>query len=156
MAKFRDQFLTEESAVVGQLIVDVATLWRKVADQVLDEYGLSHSTARPLLALWLLGGEARQGVVAEEAGLEGPSIVRVIDLLLADCLVTRREDPSDRRAKIISLTDKGRERVGQIWEILSSLRGTLLSKVRDEDLSTTVAVLRNLEKSLNKAFERNK
>lgn len=137
-----------ERAIIGHLLVGVARLWRRAADQALDDCGLSHATAMPLLALSRLGGNARQGVVADYAGLEGPSIVRIADLLLADGLVERNEDPDDRRAKLLTLTDKGRKRVGEIEDILRDLRQRLLTDLDDDDLHATARVLRALEASL--------
>lgn len=46
--------------------------------------------------------------LAEAAGVASPTATRMIDVLLARGLVTRVEDPTDRRAVLISLTDTGR------------------------------------------------
>ena len=133
---------------IGQLITSIARLWRRTANERLDRYGLSHAVAMPLLALWQLGGEARQGAVAEQAGLEGPSLVRLIDLLVAEGLVTRREDASDRRAKILTLTDEGMVRMKSINMVLAELRHELVSLIGDEELETTSSVLRQIQAEL--------
>ena len=133
---------------IGQLITSIARLWRRTANERLDRYGLSHAVAMPLLALWQLGGEARQGAVAEQAGLEGPSLVRLIDLLVAEGLVTRREDASDRRAKILTLTDEGMVRMKSINMVLAELRYELVSLIGDEELETTSSVLRQIQAEL--------
>jgi len=133
---------------IGQIITNVARLWRRTANERLDRCGLSHAMAMPLLALWQLGGEARQGAVAEQAGLEGPSLVRLIDLLVAEGLVARREDPSDRRAKILSLTEDGEVRMRTINTVLAELRHELVSLIGDEELETASAVLRQIQAEL--------
>lgn len=138
----------DEHAVIGELVFGVARLWRRAANQALDDFGLSHATASPLLALWRLGGEARQGVVADKAGLEGPSMVRIVDLLLAENLVTRREDTADRRAKILTLTPTGMQRVGEIRLVVASLREELLVGIDDVQLHAAAEVLRRLESTL--------
>lgn len=132
----------------GQLVTTVARLWRRSANERLDRYGISHAAAMPLLALWQLGGEARQGAVAEQAGLEGPSVVRLIDLLVIDGLVDRREDPTDRRAKILALTTKGRERMREINAVLAELRGEVIAEFDRRDLETAAMVLKRLQASL--------
>jgi len=129
-------------------ILAVARLWRRAADQALDDCGLSHATAMPLLTLSRLGDNVRQGVIADQLGLEGPSLVRVVDLLLAEGLVTRAEDRADRRAKILSLTKAGRARVAEIEDILARLRAELLADVGDEELDAMVGVLKRLEEKL--------
>lgn len=129
-------------------ILAVARLWRRAADQALDDCGLSHATAMPLLTLSRLGDNLRQGVIADQLGLEGPSLVRVVDLLLAEGLVTRAEDRADRRAKILTLTETGRARVEKIEKILARLRAELLADVGDDELDAMVGVLTRLEEKL--------
>ncbi|MBZ9809547.1 MarR family transcriptional regulator [Mesorhizobium sp. BR1-1-9] len=133
---------------VGQLVTNVARLWRRNANDRLDRYGISHAVAMPLLALWQLGGEARQGTVAEQAGLDGPSVVRLIDLLIAEGLVTRREDTSDRRAKILSLTEEGAARMKSINAVLAELRHELVARISDEEMEITSSVLKRLQSRL--------
>lgn len=134
--------------IFGQLVMGVARLWRRTANERLDRYGLSHAMAMPLLALWQLGGEARQGAVAEQAGLEGPSVVRLIDLLITEGLVTRREDPNDRRAKILSLTEEGSARMESINAVLAELRHELVARIDDRKLEIASSVLKQLQSEL--------
>lgn len=141
-----DQSTSRE--VIGQLVVGVARQWRRAANDRLDGVGLSHAMATPLLALWQLGGEARQGRVAEQAGLEGPSVVRLIDLLVTEGLVIRREDPTDRRAKILSLTPKGKSRMKRINAVLADLRHELVAQIDDEELQVASSVLERLQAAL--------
>ena len=137
-----------DHAAFGELVFAVSRLWRRAANQKLDQFDLSHATAAPLLALKRLGGCARQGVIAEEAGLEGPSMVRLMDLLVEDGLVTRIEDSKDRRAKIVSLTPAGEERLQAIHEILDPMREGLISGIEPAELRAAIRVLRNVRDRL--------
>ncbi len=130
-----------DHAAFAELVFGVGRLWRRAANQALDACGLSHATAAPLLALQRLGGSARQGSIAEEAGLEGPSVVRIVDLLVAEGLVARAEDSSDRRAKIITLTDAGEARLRSIRVIIDAMREDLVGGIDEGDLHVAVAVL---------------
>jgi MarR family transcriptional regulator for hemolysin len=132
----------------GQIILSVARLWRRAADKALDDYGLSHATAMPLVTLSRLGDDIRQGVIAEQLGLEGPSLVRIVDLLLEEGLVTRKEDPTDRRAKILSLTETGHLRVTEIERILGALRTDLLAEFDKAELQAAETLLKRLEAKL--------
>jgi MarR family transcriptional regulator for hemolysin len=98
----------------------------------------------PLIVLHRHGGAVRQGLIAEEIGVEGPSLVRVIDQLERDGLVTRVSDPSDRRAKMVALTDAGREKAVEIEALLGNLRGELTANVSEEHLNITLDVMREL------------
>lgn len=137
-----------DRARFGQLVMSVARLWRRAADKALDDCGLSHATAMPLVMLSRLGDNVRQGVVADHLGFEGPSLVRIVDLLLEEGLVTRAEDATDRRAKILSLTDAGRKRVTEIEQILTVLRADLLRDVSDAELRGSMVLLERLETML--------
>ncbi|CAI2933522.1 MarR family winged helix-turn-helix transcriptional regulator [Aminobacter niigataensis] len=134
-----------DRASFGKYLVSVARLWRHAADRALDDCGLSHATAMPLVTLSRLGDNIRQGVIADHLGFEGPSLVRIVDILAADGLVVRVGDPGDRRAKILSLTDAGRARVVEIERILERLRTDLLAGEDDAGLKIAVGLLERLE-----------
>jgi MarR family transcriptional regulator, organic hydroperoxide resistance regulator len=55
----------------------------------------------------LAGGPKTNRELAELAGISAPTATRMIDGLLQRGLVTRIEDPGDRRAVVISLTADG-------------------------------------------------
>lgn len=136
--------------IFGQLVTRVARYWRRAIDQALAERGLSQATAMPLLVLSRLGGDRRQGEIADELGLEGPSLVRVVDMLLAEGLVARREDPTDRRAKLLSLTPRGQAQVDEIEDAILTLRARFFSEVSDEELAVMVRGLAKVEAALVK------
>jgi MarR family transcriptional regulator for hemolysin len=56
-------------------------------------------SALPVLHIARSGGGMRQGHLAEELGVEGPSLVRILDQLCAAGLVERRDDPKDGRPR---------------------------------------------------------
>lgn len=137
-----------DQANFGKSLLSVARLWRRAADRALDDCGLSHATAMPLVALSRLGDNIRQGLIADHLGFEGPSLVRIVDLLVADGLITRSGDPGDRRAKILSLTDAGRVRVDEIERILEQLRTELLAGEDAGELKIANSMLTRLEERL--------
>lgn len=132
-------------AEIGRLIARLGRLWRRESDQALSDHGLSYATAIPLLVLSRQGENVRQGVLADELGIEGPSLVRLIDLLQAEGLVERREDPTDRRAKTLHLTKAGEARVEQINRVLRRVRASLLKDIGPEELAATFATLQRIE-----------
>ena len=95
----------------------------------------------------------RQGVLADEMGLEGPSVVRLIDLLAAEGLVERREDPTDRRAKMLHMTPLGEAKADEIKRVMRRVRADLMKGVTPDELATTFDVLRRIELSANRAVE---
>lgn len=138
-------------ATFGRLIIQVGRKWRRRIDQVLVEHGLSQSTVWPLIALHIHGAPMRQGALAEEVGIEGPSIVRLIDILEQGGLIERREDPSDRRARIIALTLAGEEKTRELDRILEAVRHEILSTLNPRDLDVAHQVMAQLDALLTVA-----
>ena len=132
-------------AEIGRLITRLGRMWRRESDQALSDHGLSYATAIPLLVLSRQGENVRQGVLADELGIEGPSLVRLIDLLEAEGLVERREDPSDRRAKTLHLTKAGEVKVEETNRVLRRVRASLLKDIRPEELAITFETLQRIE-----------
>jgi DNA-binding MarR family transcriptional regulator len=82
--------------------------------RVIEESGLSMTQCKALLELGGLGEapEPRQvGELAERFGASGPSMSRAVDALVKKKLVTRLEDPDDRRVRRVAITAKGKRLV---------------------------------------------
>jgi MarR family transcriptional regulator for hemolysin len=122
-------------------------------DQALCDHGLSDATAIPLLVLSRQGTPVRQGVLADELGIEGPSLVRLIDLLQAEGMVVRREDPTDRRAKTLHLTATGEAKVEEINRVLRRVRASLLKDIGSEELAVTFETLQRIEQRATRLHE---
>ena len=138
---------------IGRLITRLARIWRRESDQELSDHGLSYATAIPLMVLSRQGKSVRQGVLADELGIEGPSLVRLIDLLEAEGLVERREDPTDRRAKTLHLTTLGETKVEEINRVLRRLRAALLKDIGSDELAITFETLQRIERQADRLYD---
>lgn len=134
---------------VSSTLVVAARRWRRTSHSVLSAYNVSEACAGPLLTANRLGEAVRQVTLAEQVGIEGPSLVRLLDQLCAAGLVRRDEDPDDKRAKTITLTDEGRAVTARMEERLMDLRARVLKGVSREDLETTLRVLNAFNASLD-------
>lgn len=115
--------------------------WRRAVDLALSSHGISEACAAPLLWIGRLGGGVRQVVLASHVGIEGPSLVRLLDQLEALDLVVRKDDPTDRRAKGLWLTDEGQNLAARMEAVLDDLRGRILRNVSEADLEAATRVL---------------
>jgi MarR family transcriptional regulator, transcriptional regulator for hemolysin len=140
-------------AEIGRVITRLGRIWRRESDQALADHGLSYATAIPLLLLSRQGTSVRQGVLADELGIEGPSLVRLIDLLEAEGFVERREDPTDRRAKTLHLTATGEAKVEEINHVLRRVRAGLLKDIGSEELAVTFATLQRIEQRASRLHD---
>jgi MarR family transcriptional regulator for hemolysin len=136
---------------VSSTLVVAARKWRRTSHSVLAAYNVSEACATPLLMASRLGEAVRQVTLADHVGIEGPSLVRLLDQLCAAGLVRRDEDPDDRRAKTISLTEEGRAVTARMELELVGLRAQVLKGVTRADLEATLRVLSAFHASDEKA-----
>ena len=126
-------------------MVVAARHWRRLCQGALTRYGISEACAVPLLMIVRLGDGVHQVAVAQAAGMESPSLVRLLDQLCKAGLVRRSEDPHDRRAKALSLTASGRTLAESIETELVRLRQQVLHGIAPADLEATLRVIRAFE-----------
>ena len=102
-------------------------LMRKV-DRLMSREGASFARARLLLMLDKRGPK-RATDIAATLGQAPRTVTEAIDALERDSLVARKSDPSDRRAKLVYLTDAGRKTLAASeplrHEIIARTFGTL-------------------------------
>ncbi|PVM93545.1 MarR family transcriptional regulator [Caulobacter radicis] len=132
-------------------VLRLARIYRREVNRALAEHGLSDARALPVLHIARAGGGMRQGVLAEELGVEGPSLVRVLDQLCAAGLVERRDDPADGRAKTLHLTSDGAALAVIAEDTVQAVRSRLLVGVSDEDLAATLRTFAAFEAALEAA-----
>lgn len=119
--------------------------WRRLANGSTETHGISEAKALPLVLIARMGGEPRQTTLAEAVGIEGPSLVRLLDQLESSGLVSRKEDPTDRRAKVLALTPAGQEIATRIEADLERLRDATFAKVSAADLEASLRVFRAMQ-----------
>jgi MarR family transcriptional regulator, transcriptional regulator for hemolysin len=123
--------------------------WRQVLDVSLQASGLTDATWRPLLHLHLHGDGTRQKDLAESLGIRGPSIVRLLDTLLAKGFIRRTEDVTDRRAKLLFMTPDGQLLVHRIKETVRSLERELLGSFSDSEINQVASFVQCLESKIS-------
>ena len=119
--------------------------WRRLANAATEAHGISEAKALPLVLIARMGGEPRQTTLADAIGIEGPSLVRLLDQLEKAGLVARREDPTDRRAKVLTLTSAGQAVVARIEADLERLRDAAFATVNAADLAAALRVFQALQ-----------
>lgn len=108
---------------VGFLISDVARLLRAEFDRRTAEagVGLTPAEARTLANI-ARAGAVRQNVLAERIGVEAMTMSAYLDRLEARGLVARQQDPNDRRAKLVQITDEAQSVIASIIDVSQELR----------------------------------
>jgi MarR family transcriptional regulator for hemolysin len=147
---------TRNERALTKGLLRLSRIYRREVDKALAAHGLSEARALPVLHIARLGEGVRQKALAEELGVEGPSLVRILDQLCAAGLVERRDDPNDKRAKTLHLTKDGRALAAVIETALDGFRARFLADIGDEDLSATLRVLARFETALEAAHGRHR
>ena len=132
-------------AAYARTLLPLARMWRAAADRALSGMGLSAAGGWALIEVGRLGGDVRQSDLAAKLDVTAASLVRVIDRLAANDLVSRSGDPVDGRVSRIGLTDGGRALVDRIETAFAKLRTETLAEISIEDLDTALRVARRIE-----------
>lgn len=123
--------------------------WRARMDKRLAFLGLTQAKWVPLRYLLSAGGSMPQRKLVEQTGVEGPSLVRILDGLEKLGLIERRDCDADRRAKTIFLTDKAEPIMDSIIQQADLLREEILDSIPDRDIAVfrkvLVQMLHNME-----------
>ena len=100
-----------------QLTAVMVTLMKGSHSETMDvamQYELTLSQLRTLFLLDRSDAPLAVNEIAEQINLSMPAAGRAIDALHRTDLVSRSEDPLDRRVKRIALTDRGSEAIASI------------------------------------------
>ncbi|MFY1614879.1 MarR family winged helix-turn-helix transcriptional regulator [Micromonospora sp. WMMD736] len=94
-----------------------------------------------VLAASLTGPGRNQGAIAEELGIDRTVLTYLIDDLERPGFVARRADPSDRRSRLVDVTDAGRAAWEQRREALRRVEAHLLGSLTPQESATLRTLL---------------
>lgn len=136
--------------VLSHELTRTARAYKTAGDRIATQYGFSQATAWPAALIYQMGDGVRPGEIANELGLDPSSVVRVIDQLIAAGIMTRKEDKSDRRARLLSLTESGRERIQVLLAAMYPFRKNLFDGIDTDELEVCLKVLRKLGEAIRR------
>ena len=128
----------------------VARLGRVFEKRLSDE-GMSLPQFRVLA--FLSEGEWAASKVAEWLAVSRPSLTSLVDGLVEQGWVERREHPNDRRTVLHFLTDAGRTRLAEATELLSEGLDGLLEHLDDDERARAEDGLALLQTAMHRHYE---
>jgi MarR family transcriptional regulator, transcriptional regulator for hemolysin len=140
---------TRIGPALGFRLARVTKLMREQVDAELRPHGLTQATWRPLVYLSTGGDGTSQKELAQALGVEGPSVVTLLDGLERRGLIRRQPDEVDRRVRRIFLTDAGRELQRKVHSIGEATERRMLAGIRRDDLDVFMRVLDVLDAALD-------
>jgi MarR family transcriptional regulator for hemolysin len=122
--------------------------WKQAIDSRLKDLGVSQAAWMTIAMVAKAATPPSQKQLADLLGVEGPTIVAMVDRLVASNLVLRVASPHDRRVKLIELTDPGRAMYAQVKTRADELRTDLLAGVDPQALLSAASLLEQLQASI--------
>lgn len=133
----------------GYRISLISRRLRRVMDKELRLYGLTEATWRPLTHIRQLGNGIRQKDLAVTLGIEGASLVTLLNNLEKQGLIERRVNVSDKRAYEIHMTEEGRTLCEWIGNVSERAHRTMFQDIAAKDLQALKRVVEKMEGSLD-------
>ena len=137
MSRPADNAPSEAAREVWLLMSDLV-LDNERRREVADAVGISFGRARTVRRL--ARKPMSMGELARALGIDPPHATVVVDDLEAMGLVRRRPHPTDRRARVVEATPKGKQLARRANAILAT-PPPLLSELNSEDLETLRRIL---------------
>ncbi|MFZ3482258.1 MarR family winged helix-turn-helix transcriptional regulator [Sphingomonas sp. 3-13AW] len=135
-------------------LMPLARAYRRYIDRGFSSLDLSHTTALAVMLIGRHGDGVRQGMLADELGMESASLVPLVQQLVQAGLVERRPDPDDGRAKTLYLTEAGKALAAEVEERSAALRSQVFAGIPDADVEAALRVMDQLALALQDSSER--
>lgn len=144
---------TDHQRQFSALLMPLARAYRRYVDRALVSTGQSHATALAAMLLGRMGDGVRQGALAEQLGVEAPSVVPLVDAMEREGLVERRVDPTDKRARTLHLSAAGRQLANDAEIVTARVRAELFAGIADADVAAAMRVMARLGDAIAAAQE---
>jgi MarR family transcriptional regulator for hemolysin len=118
-----------------------ARSWRIALDARLKDLGVGQSGWLTIAILAKSKAELSQRALADQLGVEGPSVVAMLDRLEQSGLVLRAPCPTDRRVKLVHLTEAGRALYAKVKKQADAYRASVLGEVPPAQLAAATELL---------------
>jgi DNA-binding MarR family transcriptional regulator len=130
---------------VGQLLVHLTRLFQtelfdRINDAGLKDARLSHTH----VTAYIKAEGSRLTDLAAQARMTRPAMAEIVDDLQRLGIVERRPDPSDRRAKLITLTDEGWKAMRTAQAIIAQLEAEYAEIIGPERFESMCQAMQSL------------
>jgi DNA-binding MarR family transcriptional regulator len=135
---------------LGEAVSDVRDAMRHFVQRRLREENIDLTFEMlQVISTLMEQGEINQQEIANLLNKDKTSITYLLDNLTKRGLVTRMEDPNDRRNKIIHRTEAGRQLTDQLTPIIQELHATVSKGLSADYLKNLTASLLVIKSNLS-------
>jgi DNA-binding MarR family transcriptional regulator len=116
----------------GFLLARLGAMAERGWSSFISASGLTQAEFSVLVVLYEVGS-MRQGSVAKRAALDPRNAVATVAALASRGLVTSTIDPSDRRAKLLCISETGKRCLKRVWALLRSERSDFFQPLNETE-----------------------
>lgn len=120
-------------------VMRLAAVWRTRLERALRPHGMTVAVMRPLAYLMMMPEGTTQRDLALVMDTDCSALVRVLDLLEKEGLLSRTPDAQDRRAKCLSLTEAGREKCSLFHKVAGDVEQSMKHGMTAQDTRDLLA-----------------
>lgn len=133
---------------IGYLLSDNSRQLRRLFDERVRGLGLTAAQARLLLSLDKFP-DSNQAFYADRIEVEPITLTRLVDRMEDAGWIERKPDPTDRRARILHLTEKAQDIVVPLRRIVEALVEDILEGIDEGDRVRLAALLETIGANLS-------
>lgn len=138
---------------IGFIVNRSAKMFVKALDTELRErVGVTFGQWKVIVMLVNENGST-QKEIADKLGLEGPTLIPIIDKMEEERLVVRKVDPADRRNNRIYRTEKADELWDRMIECALKIREVSLRGIPEQNINVMRRVLEKISQNLRMEFD---
>jgi len=127
---------------------NTARAWRVAVDRRLKHLGLSQASWMAIAFTAKEPGPLSQTQLAARVGVEDPTMVATVDRLVKAGYMQRTPSETDRRVKLLSLTQAGQDIYQKVWMQANAVRAEMLSDVDPAAMQAAIDLLEGLRAKL--------
>ncbi|MBF9003377.1 MULTISPECIES: transcriptional regulator SlyA [Vibrio] len=129
---------------LAERLARVSRLWKMAADRELAPLGLTHPRWTALWKLQRLGDHISQKQLACALEIELPSLMRTLNQLEEQLLITRHPCEHDKRSRIVCLTPEGQQLLTKMETKIMRVRNQILAEISNEEVETLSLLLEKI------------
>lgn len=133
----------EHNDPLGRLIYFTAQDLKNLAEKMLKPSGLTLEQFHILKNMSHQAGLS-QRELGEIVNKSPANITRILDRLQSKSLITRKENPNDRRASLVFLTDKGHLLISEVFGTLESFSMKVSQGINEQEQEIVKKVLNKM------------
>ena len=135
---------------IGMLIKQISDQIRVEANAFHKKYGLTFSQAQVLYYLYTHDGTATQKELEVYLGVSHPAVAGLVSRLSDAGFLICRADESDRRSKILCITERARTIETQMRRDRASIEAQMCEGLSPQELEELYRLLRVLAQNITK------